>query len=68
MPTYLNNFSAVLREAFQSRCERCTQEWKDQIKNFFMHLKTNRSEDWQRVIDKIDPTGERQQIWKEILA
>ena len=57
-----------MRQAFQSRCEGCTQEWKDQLKTLFMYLKMNRSEDWQRLTDKIDPTGERQQIWKEILA
>jgi hypothetical protein len=68
MLTYLNNFSAVLRDAFQSRCERCTRERKDQIKNLFMYIKTNRPEDWQRIKQKRDPTGERQEIWKEILA
>jgi hypothetical protein len=68
MSTYLNNFSAALREAFQSRCATCTQQRKDEIKNFFMYLKTNRSEDWQKLKDKYDPTGERQEMWKEILA
>jgi Insect pheromone-binding family, A10/OS-D. len=68
MPTYLNNFSACLREAFQSRCEKCTQERKDQIKKLFMHLKTNRPEEWQKVMAKCDPTGERQEIWKQILS
>jgi len=68
MPTYLNNFSAVICDAFQSRCEGCTQERKDQIKNLCMYLKTNRSEDWQKLMVKYDPTGERQKIWKEILA
>jgi predicted RNA binding protein with dsRBD fold (UPF0201 family) len=68
MLTYLNNVSAVLREAFQSRCEACTRERKDQMKNIFMQIKTNHPEEWQRMMDKIDPTGERQKIWKEILA
>ena len=57
-----------MRAAFESRCEGCTREKKDQIKKFFMHIKTNRSEDWQRMKAKYDPTGERQEIWKEILA
>jgi hypothetical protein len=33
-----------------------------------MLVKTNRSEDWERLKNKYDPTGEREKIWKEILA
>jgi hypothetical protein len=68
MPKYLNYFSAGLREVFDSRCEGCTQERKTQIKNFFSYIKTNRPDDWVRLKAKCDPTGERQEIWKQILA
>ena len=68
MPKYLHYFSAGLCEAFKSRCEGCTEEKKNQIKNFFLHIKNNRSDDWQKIVDKYDPKGDRREIWKEILA
>ncbi|XP_046400598.1 ejaculatory bulb-specific protein 3 [Ischnura elegans] len=50
----------TLPDALKTECSKCSEKQKVTAERVIKHLMDNRSRDWQRLLNKYDPSGEYQ--------